>query len=82
MMGSCMAKLVTLVYSVVPFTVKLPVMIVLPATLKLPPVLMLPPVIVPVAVSALVLLLNVKLAVALAMPESLNTICVLEPGAD
>ena len=60
----------------------LPLAVRLPAITAPPPTVKLPPVIVPVTVSALVLLSNVKLAVALAVPESLNMTCVFEPGAD
>ena len=62
-----MAMVDTLVYSVVPLTVRLPAITALPVTFKSPPTLMLPP-----ALNAPVVLLNVKLALALAVPESLN----------
>ena len=80
MIGSCTARVVTLLYSVLPATIKLPVMVVVPPTLSVPAVAMLPPVIVPLAVSAAVDLLNVKPLLALAMLLSLKIICVLAPG--
>ena len=57
-----------------------------PVALMVPPVFRLAPVIVPPAltvlptVNALELLLNSRPATALAVPLSLNTTCVLEPG--
>ena len=57
-----------------------PVALTIPPVNKLPPVILAVALTVPVVATALVVLLNVKPAVAFSMPPSLKITCVLAPG--